>query len=519
VDACGDAAGGIGGASGTCDNNVTSATGGYNGTTGNGGTVSGNIGQTPVAAPVESFGTAAGGAGNASSTADETKSITSGGTPNSADDNGTLTSNIVSTPTAVPAQVYGDAADVVGNSGVMTDSDTTTTAGGPAKATGHNGTGAGNIVFVPTSAPSQAFGDTDAVVGNGAVLTNGSTMSTAGGDAHSNGAGGSVSGNVVQVAANPVNQVFAEAGNVTGIGASNTNSTLDSTAGGDTATTGDDGDLSGNAVAVPATVVDQVFGDAVAAGAHDVANGTNDSYTTTGGQVTSSGRHGSGAGNVLTVPVAADPDAFGDAVSVLGSATGDADQESVIENGGDSWTRGGGPLDAYDFNEPLGADLDVADAPIGILGRADTLVEDNSVLDNGDSPSNDSVMALPGGFGGVMGYGAQTPEFPDLPMDSMFSVPQVPSFDGAPGVASTQSAPAMASLGTLPGVPQVPSVPLVQGGLSKAGQLPAQHVTAVPTSAVGSVQSLGGKGTGVAGVGTPGISGVLPVRSGLLPRI
>ncbi|HEX3648070.1 MAG TPA: hypothetical protein VHV49_06545 [Pseudonocardiaceae bacterium] len=528
VDVCGDAAGGVGGAGGSCDNNVTSTTGGYNGTTGNNSTGSGNEGQTPVSAPVESYGTAVSGAGNATSGADETKSVSSGGDANSEDDNGTLTSNVVSTPTAVPAQVFGDAAGVVGNSGVTTDNDTVTKAGGKANATGRNATGAGNIVFVPTSAPTQAFGDSDMVVGNGSTMTDSSTTSTAGGRAHSTGVGGAGSGNVVQVAAQPVDQVFGEAGNAVGIGGDNTGNALDSTAGGITSTDGDHGAVAGNAVVVPATAANQVFGDAASAAGLDTANGTNVSDLTTGGQVSSSGIQGTGAGNVLTVPVESDPDAFGDAVAAAGKGTGVAENDSVLNNGGDSKTRGGGFLSAYNFNEPLGPNLNVEDAPVPVLGDAETMVEDDSVVNNGFDRADDSEMALPGGFGGAMGYGMVTPDFPTLPTGTILgNVPTVPSFDGAPGM-STQSAPAapsaqvpgLPSTPRLPGVPQVPQVPLVQGAVGQAGHLPVGNAVGVPTSAVRGAQTLSKAGTGMNGVsGLSGISGVLPVHSDLLPRI
>lgn len=532
VDACGLAAGGAGGAGGTCDNNVTSTTGGYNGATGNGATGSGNIGQTPVSIAPEVYGAAVGGASNVGSTTSENKQVTSGGEPNSNDDNGTLTSNVVSTPTAVPGQVFGQAASVVGNSGSTTDSDTSTIAGGAPNATGHNATGAGNIVYVPTSAPTQAFGDSNTLVGNGSTVTTGQTLSQAGGNAHSDGSGGSVSGNIATLTSDPVDQAFGEAASGVGLSGANTGNTLNSQSGGDTSTNGDNGAVSGNAVAVPDTVADQVFGDAVAAGSRTYANGSSDSSMTSGGQVTSSGHHGSASGNVLTVPAELDPDVFGDAVSSLGNAQGIADNSSVIDNGGDSSTDGSGPLDAYNFNWPLGGDVEVLNAPVPVLGDASTMVEDDSVVNNGYDTASDSTMALPGGFGGLVGYGTTTPDFPQVPTGTVLSsVPQVPSFGapsvaapsvaapsvGAPGVAAPQSAPAAPSL---PGLPQVPSVSLVQGAVGNAGQLPVAHAESLPVNDVQNVGSLGQVGSGMAGVsGLTGIAGVLPVAHGLFPNV
>jgi trimeric autotransporter adhesin len=409
VDACGAAAGGVGGATGQCNNNVTSTTGGYNGTTGNNGTVSGNMGQTPTTVPVEGYGASVGAGGQAVSGATETKTVTSGGTPNTHDDGGTGTSNVVAVPTAIPAQVFGDAVAGVGNSNVNTDSNTTTTAGGPPEATGRNATAAGNIVYVPSSTPTQVFGDTGTVVGNGGTLTSNSTTSTAGGDASSTGSGGSLSGNVAEVSNQVVNQAFGNAVSGVGIVGSNTDNTTNSKAGGDVTTTGDYSSLSGNAIAVPDTLSDQVFGDAVAAGSNAWANGTNDSTLASGGGATTTAIDGSGSGNAIALPVVLDPDAYGNAVSAVGHATGIADNESVINNGGDTTTNGGGSLSAYNFNTPLGADIGVVDVNPGILGSADTMVEDNSVLNNGFATPDNNEMALPI-VGGVLGYGTSTPD-------------------------------------------------------------------------------------------------------------
>lgn len=527
VDVCGDAAGGIGGAGGSCDNNVTSTTGGYNGTTGNGGAGSGNIGQTPVSVPVESFGTAVGGAGNASSTASETKLVHSGGEPNSADDAGTLTSNIVSTPTSVPAQVFGDSASVIGNSSTATDSDTSSIAGDKAQATGRHGTGAGNIVFVPTSAPTQVFGDADGVVGNDGTMTNSQTLSTAGGRALSDGTGGSASGNVVFVPTDAVDQVFGESAAAVGLTNADTTNETVSKSGDDLHTAGDSGALSGNGVLVPLSPTNQVFGDAVAAGSNAAAVASNDSDLAAGGPARTSAVNGAGSGNLLTVPAELDPDAFGDSASVLGNAVAMADNDSIVNNGGDTWTHGDGPLNAYNFNEPLGADIDLTDAELGVLGNAWSITQDNSIVNNGYSTADEDAMALPSNFG-QMGLGTSTPDFPD--------VQAMPAGGGLPGGSPLAPAvPAAGALTTLPtsglaggvpalshpraqtqaapaaGLPTLPQVPLVQGGLGKVTQLPVTHSVSAPTSALQGAKALGSNPTG--------ISGVLPVVSGLFPRI
>ncbi|HEX4726034.1 MAG TPA: hypothetical protein VH333_26230 [Pseudonocardiaceae bacterium] len=533
VDVCGDSAGGAGGASGQCDNNVTSTTGGYNGTTGNGSTLSGNEGQTPTTLPVEGYGAGVSGAGNSSATTDESKTVSSGGTPNTHDDGGTGTSNEVVVPTAIPAQAFGDAVAVIGNSNTNADSDTTTTAGGSPEATGKNATAAGNIVYVPSSAPTQVFGDTATLVGNGNTMTTASTTSTAGGDASSTGDGGSVSGNVVEVSNQVVDQAFGNALSGVGIVGANTCSTTNSTAGGDVTTDGDYASLSGNAIALPDTISNEVFGVAGAVGSNAWANGANDSNLASGGSLTSTGIDGSAAGNVLALPVALDPDAYGDAASVLGRATGIADQESVIDNGGDTWTDGFGPLSAYNFNDPLGADIDLVGVEVPLAGSTETLVEDNGVLNNGYATQSASTMDLPlvggllggstlgfgdlggGGLagtlgtgnlgGGAVGTGTTTPALPDLPgLGLLNSVPLLSMLSNVGGAAAhTQSLPGT-GVGNLPTVPQVP---LAQGAVGQVAQVPAQSVVSTPASML--------QGSSV----QPGISGVLPVQHGLFPHV
>jgi hypothetical protein len=106
VDVCGNGATLAGQAAGTCENDVKSTTGGYQGTLGDDSVGSANIAQVPVAAPAEVYGLAAALGGQAAGSADEVKLVRSSGTPNTADDNGTVSSNIVTAPTAVAPQVF-----------------------------------------------------------------------------------------------------------------------------------------------------------------------------------------------------------------------------------------------------------------------------------------------------------------------------------------------------------------------------------------------------------------------------
>ncbi|HYS36257.1 MAG TPA: hypothetical protein VEO01_11555, partial [Pseudonocardiaceae bacterium] len=190
----------IGNAAGTAGNDVTSNSGGYTGTTGTGSTGSGNIGQLPIAAPVETYGLTGSAGGTAAGTVPaETKTIRAGGSPNAHDDNGTASSNVVSAPTAVPAQAFGDAAGLVANTSAAADNASNVTAGGNPSATGAAGTGSGNIVQLATATPAQLFDDGASVVGNGTAQGENDTTTQAGGKATSTGRGGTVAGDIVNV--------------------------------------------------------------------------------------------------------------------------------------------------------------------------------------------------------------------------------------------------------------------------------------------------------------------------------
>jgi hypothetical protein len=352
-----------------------------------------------------------------------------------------------------------------------------------------------------------------------------------------------VSGNVVEVSSDIANQLFGNAVSGVGIVGANGANTTDSHAGGDVNTTGDFSSLSGNAVAVPDSVTDQWFGNAIAAGSNTWANATNDSNLSSGGPLTSTAVDGSGSGTVLAVPVEASPQVFGDAVPALGHATGLADNESVVNNGGDTFTDGFGPLSTYNFNDPLGADVTISDLAIELLGTANTMVEDNGVVNNGFTAPDASAMSLPV-VGGLIGAGTTTPGVPDLagsgsgggllgqfPAMSLLStltggVPGLSGLSGLTGgvsgltgahtqgahaqAAHVQDAPAVPA----PGVGALPSVsklPLATGALSKVGDLPIQHLVTTPAGVLQGAQSMGR--------GAQAISGVLPVQRGLFPRV
>ncbi|KAA2256932.1 hypothetical protein F0L68_25895 [Solihabitans fulvus] len=405
ADVCGDAVGGAGNGSAQCSNNVDSRAGGYNGTTGNDSTGSGNIGQTPTAVPLEAFGDSASAAGNSSSPGTtETKDVRSGGTPNSNDDNGTASSNVVTAPTALGGQVFGDSAALVGNPSSSTDSCTTMIAGGDPTANGKHGAASGNIVQAPTSNPAQVFGSTVVGGGNGTTDTTSNTTSKAGGNATSHGDHGSVAGNIIGV---PEGSAPTVAGDDVDAAANDdvaTASNLSSKAGGASTTGGDFGSISGDVITAEATPLTQEQGDSVAAAGNGPVAMDNASDVDTGGPITTSGQNSSVSGSVIDAPVTAQPQVDGDPIAAAGSSETTDSNTMDSDTGGPVTTDGSGTLSGTELAQvPATAETRVHDVPVEVVGQATDQDTDEDTLDDGntagvgDAPEAMRGITLPTG--------------------------------------------------------------------------------------------------------------------------
>ncbi|NUT93236.1 MAG: hypothetical protein HOY78_14565 [Saccharothrix sp.] len=388
VDACGNglAGGGIAGAQ--CENEVDSSAGGYNGTTGNDAVLSGNIGQAPVGLPAEGFGNAGGVGGLATGNATEDKVIRAGGAPNARDDNGTVSSNVITTPTAVGGQGFGNAGALVGNPNSKTDSDTAISTGGPATATGRHGSMSGNIVEAPTSNPAQVPGNTVVAVGNGASDLSNRLNSRSGGDSNSEGDNGAFTGNVLSVPQASSPQVF---GSTLGAG-SNAKSAVEneftSFSGGDIATSGNQGSVSGNGVTAQPAVALQTFADSVTAAGNGRSDVTDQSAVIAGGDQKTEAWNSSLSGNLVNLPANAKPGVFGDAATVGGLADSNADSLSLTQSGGDTETKGSGSGTSHDLSVPAETRPAVFDVPADVLGTARTDLAEASSERTGDEPES-----------------------------------------------------------------------------------------------------------------------------------
>ncbi|HEX4702789.1 MAG TPA: hypothetical protein VH352_11725, partial [Pseudonocardiaceae bacterium] len=487
----------IGNAAGTAGNDVTASSGGYTGTTGTASTGSGNIGQLPVAAPVETYGLAGSLGGTSAGTVPtETKSVRAGGSPNSKDDGGTASSNVVAAPTAVPAQVFGDAAGVVANTGAAANNDSTVRAGGDPTAAGTAGTASGNIVQLATATPAQVFDDGASVVGNGTATGENDTTIGSGGAATANGRDGTASGDIVNVPDSGPIQVFGVAGASPGNEEADSLNNTYTTAGAGTTTNGDHGALAGDVVTAQATQVEQVLGAGLAAAGNSNAVGVDNTATRSGGDVTTSGEWGALSGDLVGVPATDVTQAVADGVSVVGNQRAFGGNTTSAASGGDMRTAGDGFLNGTELVRPFGADVTIFRVPVEVLGRAiEHGFSSTSIVDSGSAPDVD------------VPFGASAPEQqfgPSDAVDGLLRADQVPaigdllsvpnlrrSVPGAPlstlDMSQTQVFPAISSLGAAPGLPGLPRVPGVPGFSSVPGLSALEMTQRLPVISHGPV--------------------------------
>ncbi|AHI02151.1 beta strand repeat-containing protein [Kutzneria albida] len=371
ADVFGSGASLLGNASGTASNDSKVNDGGYNGTLGNDAVGGGNIAFVPVALPAEVFGAGGSLGGNADGLAKEVKDVEAGHIANTNDDRGTVSSNIAAVPVSAPVQVFGDAVGWVANVSGTANSDTTSTAGNATHANGAKGSASGNIAQVPVSLPTQLFGDTANLVGNGDAIAKGVTTSVAGGGATTDGHGGAITGNVADVPVAGAIQgtgLSAAAGAVDNALASNMTS---STAGGADKTTGEFGSVAGNLAQVPAAPVVQVFGDAVSAAGIATAKDDTKVWDTAGKDAETSGVGGGISGNVARVPAAATAAVFGDSVTAGGLAASLTKGYIDPSAGGDTTTSGAlGSVSGNVANVPGAVNAAVNGDAVGAAGNA-----------------------------------------------------------------------------------------------------------------------------------------------------
>ncbi|MEU0511973.1 hypothetical protein [Amycolatopsis sp. NPDC006125] len=293
----------IGQGAGEASETKTVTSGGDGNTQDDNAAASANLVQVPVSAPVQVFGIGGAWIGQGAGAATTDTTSTAGGDGKATGKGGFAAGNLAAVPVSLPAQVHGLGAAWIGNGFGESENVTDSTAGGDLNTTGEGGSVAGNIVEAPVGAVATVFGD--AAVWGGVVKGDASNdvVSTAGGDAETNGEGGSIAGNVLAAQALPVAQVFGNAASLVGVAHATGVNDTEANSGGDITTSGEGGALSGDIFDVPAAAVAQVFGNALSVGgvAHAVADNT--TTGTVGGTDTTSGPAKALSGISKQVPV------------------------------------------------------------------------------------------------------------------------------------------------------------------------------------------------------------------------
>ncbi len=473
VDVFANAVAAAGDAESSVTNDLTSESGGHTGTTGDDSLGGGNMVTSPVSTPTELFGNTAAGVGGADAVGSETKTVSSGGGNNTDDDNGVVASNLVHTPVATAAQAFGNSAGAVAFTNAAAIADNEVTAGGDSNATGTAGLGSGNIGQVPVSVPFQVFGSGASGLAKGTQAALNETDMQAGGDATSDGAHGAGSGNVVNTPVAGAGQAFGESAAVLGLNDSLAASQTETEAGGDTATSGQGGLVSGNVAAPQALPLAQSFAAvASAVGGVNSSAATNETEAESGGDIDTTGDEGFLSGNLVDVPAAAVAQPFGDAVAAVASdsyAQGVSDTEGEV--GGTSTTSGEfGSLSGIDGTLPVGVNAPVYDVPVEVLAQAMTEAANNSDLQVGEG---EPQVNLP-----VSG-GMSPTELPSL------AAPRSMPADDFRGAFTGVLSGFAHGMSGLPGQGQVTDVAdlAATGGLPQAPQiLPAPARSDVPTT-------------------------------------
>ncbi|WP_244885496.1 beta strand repeat-containing protein [Amycolatopsis vancoresmycina] len=541
----------IGNATGKATEDKTVTAGAYDGTQGSNSSGSGNLVQVPAGLPLEVFGIGGSFIGQGSGAADETKVVSGGGGGSTVDDGGFLSSNLGTVPASIPVQAANIGGALIGQGHGKGSTDTTSNAGGPVKAHGPGGAGAGNIIEAPVALPLQAMGVGGAVGGIGTGENDNITDATAGGDAVTDGRFGALTGNIVKAPIAGAGSVFGDglAGGALGTGVGTND--VSSIAGGDATTSGDFGSVAGNIVGVDALPVAQVFGDAASVAGVAKGAGINMTDVTNSGNDTTSGVEGAISGNILDLPVTAIAQLFGDAVTVGGVANAVGENTLTTQNGGTSVTKGDeSALSGLDLYHAFALPVQIYGVPLELLGVATayatnaTSIDDEAVdtlafpeagselaadelpslaavrssLAHRDVPSVDGLTgALPITklLGGLPSFDGLTSALPVAGLPT----PKLPvagvSASGLPPVSVPESKRAdVPSVGNLAGATKLVQLP--------AAGVPSLPKPALPTeSALSTVAGLAAVGETVPGQGHTEradrqVAG-LPVVSGLLP--
>ncbi|MEU8796337.1 chaplin [Spirillospora sp. NPDC048819] len=480
VNVCGNGAGVLGHADAGCEGGAKVKGGGKGGqvTDGTGGAIAGNQVNAPISVPVNVCGNAVAIAGAAVAGCEGGASVKNGGHTGSGQETsgvfGVGSGNQANLPISIPVDVCGNA---VGGAAAACEGGASVRNGG--HRTGGQTTGgdfgvlAGNQANAPISIPLSACGNAAAIVGQAGAFCEGGAhvRSSSGGDQHTSGTGGILSGNQVNA---PISIPV---------------------------------EVCGNAAAIVGVAAANCQGQTLVKGSH-------------GSGAWTSGEHGAGSGNQANAPVTAPADVCGNAAAVVGLASALCQDEPGYGGYDPYYRTTGGVPGVGGLNVADGlftvTGLPEAKALPGVGGgpaddarsKAVGLPVDGGLSELNGSPVTNVLTQVDGahatdGLPGVGGLAKTT----DLPAKSLPEVGGVPGSDAR----SKDGLPVTGGVSGLGGLPKangllgsVPNPAILRGARTATppvGQLP-----------VGSVQGVDGLPT-LAGGGAPGAVSLLGTRN------
>ncbi|MCP3799455.1 hypothetical protein NLX83_09320 [Allokutzneria sp. A3M-2-11 16] len=335
----------LGGLVGTSDTNgTTSATAVANGdrdTNGLDSLLGGNVIQAPIAADAVASGNSGGalGANTDSDSATESFSEAAGTThTNGSESMGS--GSVVDVPLAPSAQLIGNAAGWVVNADSYHEQNTTTGAGGNSYTLGDDSLLSGLLPSVPVALPASVAGNSGGWIANTDAQVADQGTHGAGGFVGTRGNDSLVSGDAVQGSlALPIDLDGNAPGWIVNSDAVSTDSTT-THAGGEVSADDDDALGSGNAVSVPVAGPIGLFGNSGGWIAHTEAVAENCDKVIAGDDVKANGVDGGISGNAVHTPVALPVQGFGNSLGWIVVGEADATNDTASTAGGDVTTDG-----------------------------------------------------------------------------------------------------------------------------------------------------------------------------------
>ncbi|MQA06786.1 MAG: hypothetical protein GEV07_30185 [Streptosporangiales bacterium] len=398
--------------------------------------LAGNVVDADWAVPVQIAGNALAGAGTAETTGGHAgQDVVLGGDDTTDGRDGFLSGNVATGQWATPVQLTGNAvsgagtADVVGSRAV-----TNATSGGAVDTAGSDSFGSGNVGAVPLGLPAELNGNAPTVLGTSDSAADSEAYVTAGGTkpgvrgrqtyVQTDGDSALLGGNVAQPQGAMVANVASVAGALGGA----------ATTGGATSPIADPFALPTlvGGSALRSTSMHTIWPPlaATASRTQDRLAGSTSSSTndvTSGGYTTTSGRNGTGSGNVADAPVSAPAEAFAAGGTLVGAADAAHDQATDTTAGSKTFTNGSGStLSGNTASSPLSGTAEAFGGGVGAIGDASGTATETKDVESGGyngTLGNDSLasgnlaqtpLAVPGevfgvGAGGIgSGVGSAT---------------------------------------------------------------------------------------------------------------